>query len=162
MASVGALGTLFASEAKATGLSQDLTMRVLETAGGGTAPSPHVLELASQAPASSGTLSPLILFVKTKATAVSGAALLIAALGMAGGATAAYRREIEAADDPDAKRQEIEDRLNAIASPFRTAEATGQDIIDPRETRPLLAEFVADAQRILASQVGPPHMPYLP
>lgn len=81
---------------------------------------------------------------------------------IAGGATAAYRREIEAAEDPDAKRQEIEDRLNAIASPFRTAEATGQDIIDPRETRPLLAEFVADAQRILASQVGPPHMPYLP
>lgn len=81
---------------------------------------------------------------------------------IAGGATAAYRREIEAADDPDAKRQEIEDRLNAIASPFRTAEATGQDIIDPRETRPLLAEFVEDAQRILKSQLGPPHMPYLP
>ena len=81
---------------------------------------------------------------------------------IAGGAAAAYRREIEAADDPDAKRAEIEARLNAIASPFRTAEATGQDIIDPRETRPLLCEFVEDAQRILQRQVGPPHMPYLP
>ncbi len=81
---------------------------------------------------------------------------------IAGGAAAAYRREIEAANDPDAKRQSIEARLNAIASPFRTAEATGQDIIDPRETRPLLAEFVEDAQRILQAQLGPPHIPYLP
>jgi acetyl-CoA carboxylase carboxyltransferase component len=81
---------------------------------------------------------------------------------ISGGVSAAYRREIEAADDPDAKRQEIEARLQAIASPFRTAEATGQDIIDPRETRALLAEFVIDAQRVLASQLGPPAMPYLP
>lgn len=81
---------------------------------------------------------------------------------IAGGAAAAYRREIEAAEDPDAKRAEIEARLNALASPFRTAEATGQDIIDPAETRPLLAEFVADAQPILATQLGPPALPYLP
>jgi len=81
---------------------------------------------------------------------------------IAGGASAAYKREIEAAPDPDAKRQEIEEMLNSLASPFRTAEATGQDIIDPAETRPLLGEFVADAQRILATQVGPPVVPYLP
>ncbi|MEL6982233.1 MAG: carboxyl transferase domain-containing protein, partial [Actinomycetota bacterium] len=81
---------------------------------------------------------------------------------IAGGASAAYRREIESADDPEAKRIEIEDRLNALASPFRTAEATGQDIIDPAETRPLLAEFVADAQRVLTTQLGPPALPYLP
>lgn len=81
---------------------------------------------------------------------------------IAGGASAAYRREIESSPDPEAKRAEIEDRLNALASPFRTAEATGQDIIDPAETRPLLCEFVEDAQRILASQVGPPRLPYLP
>lgn len=81
---------------------------------------------------------------------------------IAGGASAAYRREIESADDPEAKQAEIEDRLNALASPFRTAEATGQDIIDPAETRPLLAEFAADAQRVLATQLGPPALPYLP
>ena len=79
-----------------------------------------------------------------------------------GGASAAYRREIEAADDPDARREEIEQRLRQVASPFRTAEATGQDIIDPRDTRPLLVEFVRDAQRILATQVGPPAVPYRP
>jgi methylmalonyl-CoA decarboxylase subunit alpha len=79
---------------------------------------------------------------------------------IAGGASAAYRREIEAAADPDAKRAEIEARLNALASPFRTAEATGQDIIDPRDTRRLVAEFVADAQRVLRTHLGPPPIPY--
>lgn len=79
-----------------------------------------------------------------------------------GGTSAAYRREIENAPDPEAKRAEIEARLKAIASPFRTAEATGQDIIDPRDTRPLLCEFVRDAQQILASQVGTTGIPYLP
>ncbi|MDE0943390.1 MAG: hypothetical protein OSB58_13290 [Alphaproteobacteria bacterium] len=81
---------------------------------------------------------------------------------ISGGASAAYRSEIEAADDPEAKREEIEARLQALASPFLTAEFTGQDIIDPRETRPLLCEFVEDAQRILTSQLGTPHIPYLP
>jgi methylmalonyl-CoA decarboxylase subunit alpha len=79
-----------------------------------------------------------------------------------GGASAAYRREIEAAPDPDAKREEIEQRLTALASPFRTAEATGQDIIDPRETRPLLCEFVEEAQAILKTQLGPTAVPYRP
>lgn len=81
---------------------------------------------------------------------------------IAGGASAAYRREIENAPDPEARRREIETRLNALASPFRTAEATGQDIIDPRQTRALLAEFVEEAQEILRTQVGPPPSRYLP
>ena len=81
---------------------------------------------------------------------------------IAGGVSAAYRREIETASDPAARQAEIEARLNAIASPFRTAEATGQDIIDPRQTRALLCEFVEDAQRVIASQRGTPSMPYLP
>jgi methylmalonyl-CoA decarboxylase subunit alpha len=79
-----------------------------------------------------------------------------------GGVSAAYRREIAAAPDPEAKRREIEARLQALASPFLTAEATGQDIIDPRETRRRLVEFVHDAQRVLATQLGPPPVPYLP
>jgi acetyl-CoA carboxylase carboxyltransferase component len=79
-----------------------------------------------------------------------------------GGVAAAYRRVIEAADDPDAKRREIEAELEALASPFRTAEATGQDIIDPADTRDLLIEFVSDAQRVLAAQVGSQGLPYRP
>lgn len=81
---------------------------------------------------------------------------------IAGGASAAYRREIESAPDPEARREEIERKLRALASPFRTAEATGQDIIDPRDTRPLLCEFVEDAQRILERQLGEPPIPYRP
>lgn len=79
-----------------------------------------------------------------------------------GGATAAYRREIADAADPEAKREEIEARLQAIASPFRTAETTGQDIIDPRDTRPLLCEFVEEAQTVLKTRLGPTGMPYRP
>ncbi|MGE3074421.1 MAG: acyl-CoA carboxylase subunit beta [Dehalococcoidia bacterium] len=79
-----------------------------------------------------------------------------------GGTTAAYRREIDNAPDPEAKRAEIEKRLKDIASPFRTAEATGQDIIDPRDTRRLLCEFVEEAQPILRTQLGQTAVPYRP
>lgn len=73
-----------------------------------------------------------------------------------GGTMAAYRREIEAAPDPEAKRKEIEARLNALASPFRTAQTFGiEDIIDPRETRPLLCRFIEAAQEVLKTQLGP-------
>jgi acetyl-CoA carboxylase carboxyltransferase component len=73
-----------------------------------------------------------------------------------GGASAAYRREIDTAPDPEAKRQEIERRLNSIASPFRTAEAFNiEDIIDPRDTRPILCDFIEMAQPVLKTQLGP-------
>lgn len=59
-----------------------------------------------------------------------------------GGIEAAYRAEIAAADDPAVKLAEIEERLNRLRSPFRTAEAfMVEDIIDPRETRPILCAF---------------------
>jgi acetyl-CoA carboxylase carboxyltransferase component len=79
-----------------------------------------------------------------------------------GGVLAAYKGEIDASDDPVAARQEIEQRLQRLTSPFRTAEVTGQDIIDPRDTRVLLAEFVEDAQLVLGTQLGPPAVPYRP
>ncbi len=48
-----------------------------------------------------------------------------------------------ALDDPSARFTEIRNRLNRVRSPFRTAERFGiEDIIDPRDTRPLLCEFV--------------------
>jgi acetyl-CoA carboxylase carboxyltransferase component len=81
-----------------------------------------------------------------------------------GGVSAAYRREIEASPDPDAKRQEIEERLTALRSPFRTAHAFAvEDIIDPRDTRPLLVDFVEDAQEALRGQLGQTsRIPFLP
>src|SRR4029077_5209420 len=72
-----------------------------------------------------------------------------------GGVRAAYRREIDDAPDPEAKRMELEARLNALRSPFRTAHAFAvEDIIDPRDTRPLMVEFVRDAQKVLSAQLG--------
>ncbi len=81
-----------------------------------------------------------------------------------GGATVAYRREIENSPDPAAKQAEIEGRLKAIASPFRSAEAFDiEDIIDPRDTRPLLCEFIETAQAVLRTQLGPsPALSYRP
>ena len=77
-------------------------------------------------------------------------------LPIEGGAMAAYRKEIEAAPDPEAKRIEVEDRLRQLCSPLRTAEAFGvEEIIDPRDTRPLLCEFVKGAREITATQLGP-------
>lgn len=63
-------------------------------------------------------------------------------LPLEGGIEAAYRAEIDAAADPQAKLAEIEARLNQLRSPFRTAEAFWvEEIIDPRDTRRLLCEF---------------------
>ncbi len=68
-------------------------------------------------------------------------------LPLEGGIEAAYRAEIDAAPDKAAKMAEIEARLNALKSPFRSAEAFGiEEIIDPRETRPLLCEFARLAE----------------
>ena len=70
-------------------------------------------------------------------------------LPMEGGIEAAYRADIDAADDPDAKIAEIEARLTALRSPFRTAESFWvEDIIDPRDTRKLLCEFADVAEPV--------------
>jgi len=81
-----------------------------------------------------------------------------------GGVMAAYRREIESSEDPDAKRQEIESRLDALASPFKSAETFSvEDIMDPRDTRPMACKFVREAQEILKTQLGPGQgIPYWP
>lgn len=63
-------------------------------------------------------------------------------LPLEGGIEAAYRADLEKAEDPVALLKQIEDRLNKVRSPFRTAEAfLVEEIIDPRDTRPLLCEF---------------------
>ena len=68
-----------------------------------------------------------------------------------GGVAAAYRREIEAARDPKAKREELEAYYQRLSSPFRTAENFGVvDIIRPAETRSLLCSWVDDAARLTA------------
>lgn len=82
---------------------------------------------------------------------------------IAGGVSAAYRRIIAESDNPESKQQEIEEKLEALSSPFKTAEAFNiEEIIDPRETRPLMCEFVELAQEHLKTQLGPSPTPYMP
>jgi acetyl-CoA carboxylase carboxyltransferase component len=77
-------------------------------------------------------------------------------LPIEGGLEAAYRRDLANAADPEALRAELSERLNAVRSPFRTAEAFNiEEIIDPRETRPLLCEWVALAYEVEALRLGP-------
>ncbi|WP_323034945.1 carboxyl transferase domain-containing protein [Pararhodobacter sp.] len=72
-----------------------------------------------------------------------------------GGVLAAFKREIDESDDPAAARQALEDKYRALTSPFRTAERFGiLDIIDPRDTRPLLADWVEGAARLLPDLRG--------
>jgi len=75
-------------------------------------------------------------------------------LPLEGGIEAAYRADIDAAADPDAKLKEIEDRLNKLRSPFRSAEKFWvEEVIDPRRTRSLLCEFARLAEPLRT--VGP-------
>ena len=63
-------------------------------------------------------------------------------LPIEGGLEVAYKAEIEAAADPEAQRQTIEQRVRALCSPYRSAEAfVVEDIIDPADTRTRLVEF---------------------
>jgi acetyl-CoA carboxylase carboxyltransferase component len=70
-------------------------------------------------------------------------------LPLEGGIEAAYRAEIDAAPDPQARLAEIEERLNALRSPFRSAEKFWvEEIVDPRRTRALLCEFARLAEPV--------------
>lgn len=65
-------------------------------------------------------------------------------LPLEGGIEAAYRAQLDAAEDRDALLAELQARLDSVRSPFRTAEMFGvEDIVDPRHTRRLLCEFAA-------------------
>jgi acetyl-CoA carboxylase carboxyltransferase component len=73
-----------------------------------------------------------------------------------GGVAASFKREIEASDDPDKRRIEIEREIHSYESPFRTAEAFGvEDIINPRETRLRLCNFIDAAQNYIKTDLGP-------
>lgn len=85
------------------------------------------------------------------------------ALPLEGGVAVAFHREIAAAEDPDAKRKEIEDRLRQARSPFPRAESFSvHELIDPRETRPVLAEWIDWIQPQLETLPGEVHFPMRP
>ncbi len=78
------------------------------------------------------------------------------ALPLEGGVAVAFGREIAAADDPEAKRKELEDALAAAQSPFPRAETFSvHDLIDPRETRPAIWDWLRFVIPDLDTMRGP-------
>ena len=64
-------------------------------------------------------------------------------LPMEGGIEAAFKSDLEKSDNPDELLKEIEERMENVRSPFRSAESfLAEEIIDPRDTRKLICEFV--------------------
>lgn len=71
-------------------------------------------------------------------------------LPLEGGLEVAYKAELESSDDPDALKSEIAERLNRLRSPHRSAEFYEiEQIVDPRDTRPLLVDWARLARRSL-------------
>jgi len=76
------------------------------------------------------------------------------ALPLEGGVAVAFKKEIAAAKDPEAKRKEIEDSMSKQQNPFTRAESFSvHEIIDPRETRRYLAQWAERIQPQLKAKL---------
>ncbi len=77
-------------------------------------------------------------------------------LPVEGGVAVAFHREIAAAADPEARRRELEEQLAQRQSPFPRAEALAvHELIDPRETRPMLCRWIDRVQPLLPNLLPP-------
>jgi acetyl-CoA carboxylase carboxyltransferase component len=73
-----------------------------------------------------------------------------------GGVQAAFRREIEASPDPEGTRKRLEERFIRLASVLRQPGlAAPMEIIDPRDTRPAIIDYVRKTHAVNATQLGP-------
>jgi len=93
------------------------------------------------------------------ATVVAWPSARSGALPVESGVALAFRKEIEAAADPEARRRELEDEMEAAQSVLPRAEEFGvHELIDPRETRPRICAWLDEVQAQLAACVraGPP------
>ncbi len=85
------------------------------------------------------------------------------ALPVEGGVAVAFRKQIAEADDPDAKRAELEAELAAKQSPLPRGESFSvHDVIDPRETRPHLCRWLDWVTPGLEELKGPVHFGFRP
>lgn len=121
---------------------------------------------------------PYFVVIVRKAFGVAGAAMVDAttphdrvawpsgdwgSLPLEGGIEAAYRRDLEAADDPAALRAELVARFDAVRSPIRTADAFDiEEIIDPMDTRPVLCRWVNRVYPTLSHDLRPKGRTYRP
>ncbi|THV07138.1 propionyl-CoA carboxylase [Dendrothele bispora CBS 962.96] len=66
-------------------------------------------------------------------------------LPLEGGIEAAYKRQLDSAESPEAREKLIQDlliRFEDVRSPLRTANKFGvEEIIDPRDTRPIVCDW---------------------
>ncbi len=82
-------------------------------------------------------------------------------LPIEGGIEVAYKAELARADDYQAHLKCIKERLNRVRSPFRSAEHFEiEDIIDPRETRPVLCRWAGLVAGV--RKAGPQGFSYRP
>ncbi len=78
------------------------------------------------------------------------------ALPVEGGVAVAFHREIAAAEDPEAKRRELEEKLASGRSPFPMMESFAvHELIDPRQTRAYLCRWVDWIEPMLEQLKGP-------
>ena len=78
----------------------------------------------------------------------------ICAMPIEGAVDIAYRREIEASDDPARRRTELVEGFRATVDPLRAAESFGiDDVVLPSQTRPLLQELLGRVQPRRAPRV---------
>ena len=71
----------------------------------------------------------------------------VAVMGPEGAVNIVFRRELEVAEDPDSRREElIEDYRERFANPYAAAErGYVDDVIEPRRTRPVLIDALETA-----------------
>ena len=78
------------------------------------------------------------------------------ALPVEGGVAVAFHREIAAAEDPEAKRRELEQQLSEGRSPFPMMESFAiHELIDPRQTRAKLCQWIDWVEPLLEGLKGP-------
>ena len=78
------------------------------------------------------------------------------ALPLEGGVAVAYHREIAAAENPEEKRRELEEKLMEKRSPFPMMESFAvHELIDPRQTRARLCRWTDWIEPLLEELKGP-------
>ncbi len=80
----------------------------------------------------------------------------LGAIPVEGGVAVAFGRDIAAADDPEAERERLEEEMLARQSVVPRAECFSiHELIDPRDTRPVLCDWIGRVQPLLAHLTGP-------
>jgi acetyl-CoA carboxylase carboxyltransferase component len=82
-----------------------------------------------------------------------------------GGIEAAYKRQLAESEDPEALRAEINARIESVRGPLGPVSRFEiEEIVDPRDTRPLICEWAETAYRIVSSsaQFGPRPLQFRP